>query len=145
MSQAGATWTTASDRRDKRFIENIENKKSLDFINALKPVTYIYWGREEHGDMEPTEEDVKDTRRRSGFIAQDTYQTMIDVFGSDSYADIVDHNNYNKTEDDPEYEQLDKYYVRYTNLIPFLTGAIQELTQEINELKATIEELKQNR
>jgi hypothetical protein len=42
MSQAGATWTSGSDRRDKRFIEDIENKKSLDFINALKPVTYIY-------------------------------------------------------------------------------------------------------
>lgn len=75
------------------------------------------------------------------------YQSMKDVYGDDNYASIVDYSKY----DNPNNE-VDRYYMRYTQIIPFLTGAIQELSKEIDSLKETIssqqeviESLKENK
>jgi hypothetical protein len=69
---------------------------------------------------------------------------MIETYKDDNYASVVDYSKY----DEPTIEE-DRYYIRYTQLIPFLTGAIQELsnkldtaTSKIAELENTIESLK---
>lgn len=143
MASAGGTWATISDRRDKTDFKPISN--SLKFINKLDPITYRSNRREEYIDVNgnfDSEGYEKLTsahdRRISGFIAQDVYQSMKDVYnGDDNYANLVDYTRYN---DSSVIE--DRYYMNYTSLIPFLTGAIQELSKEVDSLKATIAELK---
>ena len=65
---------------------------------------------------------------------------MKKVYNNDNYADIVDYSNYQISEEKDM--NFDRYSMRYNSLIPFLTGAIQELSKEIDALKATIAELK---
>ena len=142
MSIPGTTWTTGSDRRDKADFKAIDN--SLDFINRLEPTTYVMNYRDDYILDDGTfdndayiRQTKKKHRRISGFIAQDVYQSMKDVYGDDNYANIVDYSKY-----DDENCIEDRYHMRYTQLIPFLTGAIQELSKEVDSLKATIAELK---
>ena len=62
---------------------------------------------------------------------------MQDVYQDDNYASIVDYSKY----DEDNSDVLDRYHMRYTQLIPFLTGAIQELSKKVEDLEAKIKEL----
>ena len=142
-STATGSWATTSDRRDKADFKTIE--KSLEFINNLEPVTFVDNHRDNYKLDDGTFDEkayslqtLKKKRRISGFIAQDVYQSMKDIYGDDNYASIVDYNKY----DHPDSNDVDRYCMRYEALIPFLTGAIQELSKEVDSLKATIAELK---
>ena len=154
MNAAGASWTSASDIRDKTDIQEIEH--SLDFIKKIHPITYVMNNREdyiikgeddkpildENGkqqyDVEAHERgDKKKHRRFAGVSAQETYQAMIDCYKNDNYAQIVDDNKY----DNPDDEYIQQYTVSYERFVPFLIRAIQEQQEQIETLQARLEVL----
>lgn len=145
ISSRTSGWTTVSDMRDKIDFQNIDN--ALLFVNNLKPVRYMNNEREKYMDTNGNIDNdlynraiYRGKRRQVGFIAQEVYETMKKVYNNDNYADIVDYSNYQISEEKDM--NFDRYSMRYNSLIPFLTGAIQELSKEIDALKATIAELK---
>ena len=143
-SSTSTSWSVTSDARDKTDFKDITD--SLKFINSLKPVRFLNNSREKYIFNGEFDEDMykkallKGNRRQVGFIAQEVYETMKKVYNNDNYADIVDYSNYQISEEKDM--NFDRYSMRYNSLIPFLTGAIQELSKEIDALKATIAELK---
>lgn len=84
--------------------------------------------------------DKKGNRRRCGLIAQEVIQAMQEVYSSDNYANIVNDNFYDLTEKPENVEN--QYTLAYSNLIPFLVGAIKEQQAQIEELKKEIVLLK---
>ena len=146
---------STSDRRDKFNIEEINIDKALEFITKIKPVTYNYNYREEYltdpdkkntleyDEVEHQKGTKKNNRRSSGVIAQDVYSLEKEVFNDDNFAAIVDYNKYYSKDDAPD--ELDRYYVRYEQFIPFLIASIKKLNIEIESLKNEIEKIKNNR
>ncbi len=142
-TSATGSWATTSDRRDKADFKTIE--KSLEFINNLEPVTFVDNYRDNYilddGTFDSESyslQTLKKKRRNSGFIAQDVYQSLINIYDDDNYASIVDYSKY----DHPDITE-DRYCMRYEALIPFLTGAIQELSKKNDELVEEIKYLKE--
>ena len=145
---------STSDRRDKFNIEEINIDKALEFITKVKPVTYNYNYREEYlidpdknkleyDEVEHQKGSKKNNRRSSGVIAQDVYSLEKEVFNDDNFAAIVDYNKYYSKDDAPD--ELDRYYVRYEQFIPFLIASIKKLNIEIESLKNEIKKLKNTR
>ena len=146
---------STSDRRDKFNIEEINIDKALEFITKIKPVTYNYNYREEYltdpdkkntlenDEVEHQKGTKKNNRRSSGVIAQDVYSLEKEVFNDDNFAAIVDYNKYYSKDDAPD--ELDRYYVRYEQFIPFLIASIKKLNIEIESLKNEIEKIKNTR
>lgn len=152
MNAAGSSWTSASDIRDKTDIEEIDH--ALDFIQKLKPITYVMNDREkylikdkngtpildENGkqqyDVEAHKRGEKKKHRRfAGLSAQDTYQAMLDCYNNNSnYAQIVDNNKF----DHPDDEYIEQYCMSYERLVPFLIKAMQEQQEQIEQLKAAL-------
>ena len=105
---------------DLRLKENIQSAKlGLDFINDLNPITYK-WKKKNKKKVDAT---------HHGIIAQEVVETLKD-YGIDSLEDFagITHD-----EDDETY-----YGARYTEFIPILMKAIQELSAEVKELKEKI-------
>ena len=88
-------------------------RAGLDFINALRPVEFIWDDRNEDG-----KHDIKDF----GFIAQDLKKSQEKVEMADILKLVYEEN--------PE-----KLEASYGKLIPILVKAIQELSAEIKLLK----------
>jgi hypothetical protein len=103
--------TSLSDARDKKGIAELS--AGLDFVNTLKPVSFVWDDRNEEG-----RHDVKDF----GFIAQDLKKSQEDAKLADTLKLVYEEN--------PE-----KLEASYGKLIPILVKAIQELSKELNELK----------
>lgn len=139
--------TVTSDARDKADIEKLETKQSLAFINNLDPVRYVRNPRTSYIDSEHlTEEELeaygkygltnydkkahaaaelKGSRKRAGFLAQDVQKAMYSVYGSTDYINIVNDNFYD-LKDKPE-DIENRLSMCYNSLIPLMIGAIQEL------------------
>ena len=103
-----------SDDSDRRLKDNIQpNTLGLDFVNDLNPVSYKW------------KDEGVDTSTHYGIIAQDIIETLKD-YGIDSLDDfggiVLD-------------TEKDRYGARYTEFIPILIKAVQELSAEIKELK----------
>ena len=149
--------TVTSDERDKTDITPIVN--SLEFINSLNPITYVTnervkyisdedknsedyrkYGMCEYDKEAHARGDKKGTRRRSGLLAQEVIGVMQDVYGTDNYANIVNDNLYDLPNKPENIEN--QYTLAYSNLIPFLIGAIKEQQVQIEELKKEITSLK---
>lgn len=141
-SSTSTSWSVTSDARDKTDFRKIDD--SLKFINSLKPVRFLNNSREKYIFNGEFDEDMykkallKGNRRQVGFIAQEVYETMKDIYSDDNYANIVDYNNYHE---EKEKHELDRYMMCYTAFIPFLTGAIQELSKKLDDANAKITEL----
>lgn len=103
--------TSLSDARDKKDIQELP--VGLDFVNTLKPVTFVWNDRDESG-----KHDVKDF----GFIAQDLKKAQEDVDLTDTLKLVYESN--------PE-----KLEASYGKLIPILIKAIQDLSKEVDALK----------
>lgn len=152
MNAAGASWTSASDIRDKTDIQTIDH--ALDFIKKLKPITYVMNDRERYLIRDENDNPILDSngkqqydveahkrgdkkkhRRFAGLSAQDTYQAMLDCYNNDTnYAQIVDNNKF----DHPDDEYLEQYSMSYERLVPFLIKAVQEQQEQIDALKIKI-------
>jgi len=103
-------WTTS----DKRLKENILPTFGLNFISALKPISYKWKDTEEKSYK----------RQHHGFIAQELKETM-DGLGI-SETDFAGYSYDEKT---------DTYAIRYSDFIAPMVKAIQELKAEIDDLK----------
>jgi len=103
--------TSLSDERDKD--EITELSAGIDFINDIKPVSFIWKDRNEEG-----KQGIKD----SGFTAQNLKEVQEKYSLSEELKLVYDEN--------PE-----KLEASYGRLIPVLVKAIQELSKELNELK----------
>lgn len=147
--------SVTSDERDKADISGVYN--SLDFITRLNPVTFVSNDRTLYISKEDKESDLyrkygmceydrmahqqgtkKGSRRRIGLLAQETQQALLDVYGTDNYANIVNDNFYDRSTK-PNVEN--KLTIAYSNLVPFLIGAIKEQQEQIDELKTIIKSL----
>lgn len=108
---AVTTITSLSDARDKKDVTEL--RTGLNFINALKPVEFIWNDREEKG-----KHDVADF----GFIAQELKSAQEEVGMADILKLVYEEN--------PE-----KLEASYGKLIPILVKAIQDLSKEVELLK----------
>lgn len=105
LSPGATSWASASDIRLKKNLENIED--GLGVLDNVRCVTYQL----------NTDDDTAD--RRVGVIAQD-------LIGK---ADPV----LTLSKEDPESEEY--YGVKYTELVPYLIKAIQQLKTRIEQLE----------
>ena len=103
--------TSLSDERDKD--EITELSAGIDFINDIKPVSFIWKDRNEEG-----KQGIKD----SGFTAQNLKEVQEKYSLSEELKLVYDEN--------PE-----KLEASYGRLIPVLVKAIQELSAEVKLLK----------
>jgi hypothetical protein len=107
LAAGGTSWGTYSDERLKENIDNIESV--LPRLSTLRTVKYHL-----------KNVDTEDSQKRYGLIAQDLVGKFDEVLNLSKYSD----------EDTTEY-----YDVRYTELIPVLVKAIQELEARIKQLE----------
>ena len=125
-SHGSTTWSTVSDERYKKDIEDA--KAGLSFINALKPRTFKY---KTLGELPKTfsaykanSTDVfKNDNTNHGFIAQEVKQVI------DADSDLKDGFKLWDERGDGSQE------IAETALIPMLVKAIQELSAEVKALK----------
>jgi hypothetical protein len=109
---AVTTITSLSDERDKEEITDLS--AGLDFINEIKPVSFVWNDRNEEG-----KHGIKD----SGFTAQNLKEVQ-EKYNLVEELKLVYEGNPEKLE------------ASYGRLIPILVKAIQELSAEVKELKA---------
>ncbi|TBR20149.1 MAG: tail fiber domain-containing protein, partial [Chitinophagaceae bacterium] len=104
-----ASWTNASDSKYKHAIADIPS--AVDFVNKLRPVEFVY----NHANNE---------EKSYGFIAQE----MKEAVASSNLPNSGLVQNMD----------ADHLGIKTTELIPFLTKAIQEQQAQIDELKKMI-------
>ena len=122
-----------SDVRDKRNITDFSN--GLDWINKMKPVTYQWDRRSWYVDKDASAEDILAVKTDGsltkpkvevGLIAQDVLEIEKEHgFGSNNDNSLL----VNLTEDET------RYGINYTNIVPMLIKAVQELSAQVEELK----------
>ena len=112
---ATQTISSYSDRRDKTDIVDIPI--GIDFVNKLRPVKFK-WDIRNVEENNPHQGTV-----RAGFIAQE----LQEVQEGNEFMDLVYAPN------------PDKMEAKYSNLIPVLTKAIQDLSAENTALKARLD------
>jgi hypothetical protein len=148
--------TVTSDERDKTDIEAIPN--AIGFISALTPITYADNQREKYiapaSELPDADKELLDqygmceydraahatgakkgTRRRVGLSAQQIVSAMEAAYGSADYGNVV-NDNLHDVGGEAEAGVESKLTVAYTNLVPFLIKAVQELSEKINILEA---------
>jgi hypothetical protein len=109
----GATgWSSISDIRLKNINSNIEN--AVDSLMTLKAINYS-WKSDE------------DKKENLGLIAQEVEKIFPQIISKSKFKG---NNASNINDDDTEYLS-----VRYTELVPVLVKAIQELNQKIKTLE----------
>ena len=123
------TSISASDSRDKTDIADFSI--GLDWIKALRPVTYKWDKRSWYGtEAEPygtPDGSKKASKVNIGFLAQEA----LEVEKANGYGDSSDNMLIcNLTEDGM------RYGMKYERLVPILVNAIKELSAEVNALKA---------
>ena len=100
-----------SDARDKKDVTDL--RAGLDFVNALRPVEFVWDDRDEDG-----KHDVADF----GFIAQDLKAAQEDA-NLDNILKLVYESNPEKLE------------ASYGKLVPILVKAVQELAAKVEQLE----------
>jgi len=132
-------WSNISDGRYKKNIK--ENVPGLDFINALKPVTYnldikginSFLVKNANGNtIEKIQDDeaiaAKEQEIQTGFVAQDVEKAAKKLGFNFSGVDAPKNDR-------------DLYGLRYAEFVVPLVKAVQELSIENDELKNTNESL----
>ena len=129
LDGSDTSWAAASDERLKTDIEN--STVGLQFINALRPVTYK-WAAKNAIDEDLPFYDAESSdpcrgtegKTHHGFIAQEVKAVI------DANSSVKDGHNI--WSEDPEGTQQ----IAPAALIPMLVKAIQELSAEIETLKS---------
>ena len=125
------TSISSSDLRDKTDITDFT--KGLDWIKALRPVTYRWDKRTWYGtDEEPfgtPDGSKKRTQLHIGFVAQEALE-------------IEKANGYGSSREDMLIVDLTpdgtSYGMKYERLVPVLVNAIKELSAEVEQLKSQL-------
>ena len=150
--------TVTSDGRDKTDVETMECD-ALEFVRALRPVTYVRNPRALYVPEELSEDDAADLaayglcaydeeaheagtlkgeRVRAGFIAQEVEDAMgCTLEGGADYAAVVNDSFHDLGEDAPE-DVESQLSMDYTALVPFLVRAVQQLADEADETRERI-------
>ena len=126
--------TSGSDIRDKTDIEDLPDSAGLNFVNQLRPVTYVWDNRadyyphthERYGERDHSK---KSSKKEVGFISQEV-KLIEESIGWDT-DHIVSTSN------------QDFWKLTYERITPILTKAIQELSSQVDELKSEIKALKE--
>ena len=95
-TSAGASWTSASDIRDKTDIQSLTG--GLEFLSKITPITYVENPRTRYSeDNDKTYDEEahklgtkKGVRRIAGVNAQETYAVQQEIYGTDNYGAVVD-------------------------------------------------------
>ena len=125
------TSISSSDSRDKTDITDFT--KGLDWIKALRPVTYRWDRRTWYGTEEEPYGTPDGSKKRSqlhiGFLAQEALEVeKSNGYGSSKEDMLV----VNLTQDDMAYG------MKYERLVPVLVNAIKELSAEVEQLKSQL-------
>ena len=104
--------TSLSDARDKKDVTDL--RAGLDFVNALRPVEFVWDERDEEG-----RHDIVDF----GFIAQDLKAAQEDAEMAEVLKLVYESN--------PE-----KLEASYGKLVPILVKAVQELAAKVEQLES---------
>jgi len=126
-------WTATSDERFKTDIR--EDVVGLEFINALRPVTYSFKTKklfEKDGESLPDDlklaVEQKDAIRYTGFLAQEVEKAALDTdfdfSGIDRKVDVSNQNQTSFT-----------YGLRYAEFVVPLVKATQELSTKVEILE----------
>lgn len=125
------SWSTFSDGRFKKDIR--EDVSGLDFINALRPVSYTVDKQEVAkflhipDSLSRSSETKSKEMRQTGFVAQEV-EAIVKKTGYVFYGvDTPDNEN-------------DHYSIRYAEFVMPLVKAVQELTAEVRDQKQKISE-----
>jgi len=119
--------TSGSDERDKADITDFT--KGLDFVNALRPVTYKWDMRSNYSnDLSITPDGTHKTARTEvGLIAQEV-------------ETIEKANGFGTDENDRLFISLSSdgknYGLRYERIVTVLVNAVQELSAKVTALEA---------
>ena len=119
-------WTVGSDVRDKTDIETLPDNAGLNFVNQMRPVTYVWDNRTNYYDFKnpkygERDHSKKETRKHTGFIAQEVKEIEESIGWEDDH--IVNTSNEHSLT------------LKYSALIPILTKAIQELSTKVEYLE----------
>ena len=132
-------WTVASDQRDKTDFTPLDI--GLDFVNALKPYTYKWDKRSKYGykyaaDYELNDQTPDGTHKEDwldiGFKAQE-----VEALEEAAGYKIADKTNLTTTLT----EDKKQYGIKYSNFVPILVKAVQELLAKNNALEARVKTL----
>ena len=129
-------WTVASDARDKTDFTTLD--LGLDFVKALKPVTYKWDKRSKYGDKEADDYDLaaqtpdgthKEDRLDIGFKAQEVEALEIAAgYTKNNKTNLVSSHTQDGTQ----------MGLQYTKFVPILVKAIQEQQALIQSLTSRI-------
>ena len=133
-------WTVASDQRDKTDFTTLDI--GLDFVNALKPVTYKWDKRSKYGDKTADDYDL-DAQTPDGTHKED----WLDVGFKAQEVEALEKSVGYKVEDKTNLttsltEDGKQYGIQYTKFVPILVKALQELSAKNDALEARIKTLK---
>ena len=122
------TSISSSDSRDKTDVTNFTG--GLDWVNALRPVTYKWDKRTWYGDddnpMGTPDGSQKRDRLHVGFLAQEVLQVEQDNgFADTNDTSIIVRNNL----------EGNSYGLKYERLVPVLVNAIKELSAKVDALE----------
>ena len=125
------TSISSSDSRDKTDVTDFT--KGLDWIKALRPVTYRWdkraWYGTDENPMGTPDGSKKRTKLHIGFLAQEALE-------------IEKANGYGSSKDDMLIVNLNEddtaYGMKYERLVPVLVNAIKELSAEVEQLKSKL-------
>jgi len=125
------SFNVGSDMRDKTDIEDLPNAAGLNFINQIRPVTYVWDNRDNyyshtHEKYGWRDHSKKSTKVHTGFVAQEIKELEKSIGWEDDH--IVD------TSDEKSFT------LKYDRFVPSLVKAVQELSAEIEELKTKLKE-----
>ena len=126
-------WTIASDQRDKTDFTALD--LGLDFVNDLKPYTYKWDKRSRYGDKEADDYDLnaqtpdgthKENWLDIGFKAQE-----VEALEKAAGYKIADKTNLTTSLS----EDGKQYGIKYSNFVPILVKAVQELSAKVKALE----------
>jgi hypothetical protein len=121
--------TVGSDERDKTDIENLPDNAGLNFVNQMRPVTYVWDNRtnyyphthEKYGERDHSK---KSSDKQLGFLAQEIKAIENSIGWTDDH--VVNTSNANSLK------------LMETQLIPILVKALQEADAKIEALTTRI-------
>ena len=135
---AGTSTIATSDVTKKRDVVPLPKSRGLSFIEALQPKKYRF-----------IEEESDSGRYHWGLIAQDVESLLSSLGDTDGLGNglvcktvaDVPNPDYEEGGEEPETISSTSYGLRYTELIPCLIKAVQELSAKNTALEARIEAL----
>lgn len=147
--------TVTSDERDKTDINTIEDG-AIDFLKNIRPIRYLFNGRELYIDEENLSDEErrkkekyglcaydreqhalgtkKGNRIRVGVLAQNVQEMLKKVYGDSGYANLVNDNLFDLDPNDIPEGVENQLAVNYEGFIPFLIKAVQELDAKLEML-----------